>query len=268
MQKIKNQKLKIKIAAVFIIIEFLFLNSTFAGELSAQLTTKVNHDHINIDFFYHGSEVSVSGASAPGTDIVIKITSPEAQQVLRRKGKAAGFLWMNVGELEFDRTPNLYFLLSTQKINDILSQDEMDRYVIGYPALKKHIEVRQVNDEDEKTRWFNEFIKFKELSRLYTISLEQIILNQAGGSQNYSIKLNWPYQAAPGEYLVTVYAVKDKKVVEKAEARMAVEQVGIVKTLANMAKNNGAIYGIISIVAALSAGFGVGMVFRKGGGGH
>ena len=40
------------------------------------------------------------------------------------------------------------------------------------------------------------------------------------------------------------------------------------KTLADMAKNNGAIYGIISIVIALAAGFGVGMIFRKGGGAH
>lgn len=257
-----------KIAAVFIIFEFLILNSSFAGELSAQLTTKVNHDHIKIDFFYHGSEVNVSGASGQGTDIVIKITSTEAQQILRRKGKAAGLLWMNVGELEFNHTPNLYFLHSTQKINDILSQDEKDRYVIGYPALKKHIEVAQLNNEDEKARWFNEFVKFKELSRLYAVSFGQIILNQTESGQNYSIKLNWPYQAAPGEYLVTVYAVKDKKVVEKAVARMIVEQAGIVKTLANMAKNNGAVYGIISILAALAAGFGVGMVFRKGGGGH
>ena len=268
MQKINNQKSKIKIAVVFIIFEFLILNSSFAGELSAQLTTKVNHDHINIDFFYHGSEVNVSGVSAPGTDIVIKITSPEALQILRKKGKAAGLLWMNVGELEFERTPNLYFLYSTQKINDILNHDEMDRYVIGYPALKKHIEVGQVNGEDEKTKWFNEFVKFKELSRLYTISFGQIILNQTGIGQNYSINLSWPYQAAPGEYLVTVYAVKDKKVLEKSEARMIVEQVGIVKSLANLAKNNGAIYGIISIVVALAAGFGVGIVFRKGGGGH
>ena len=49
---------------------------------------------------------------------------------------------------------------------------------------------------------------------------------------------------------------------------MIVEQVGIVKTLANMAKNNGALYGAISIVVALIAGFGVGIIFRKGGGGH
>jgi uncharacterized membrane-anchored protein YitT (DUF2179 family) len=32
-----------------------------------------------------------------------------------------------------------------------------------------------------------------------------------------------------------------------------------------MAKNNGTLYGIISIVVAVLAGFGVGMIFRKGG---
>jgi len=75
-------------------------------------------------------------------------------------------------------------------------------------------------------------------------------------------------QAAPGDYLVTVYAVKDHRVVEQAEAKVNVEQVGIVKTLANMARDNAALYGFLSIGIALSAGFGVGMVFRKGGGSH
>jgi hypothetical protein len=32
-----------------------------------------------------------------------------------------------------------------------------------------------------------------------------------------------------------------------------------------MVKNYGAIYGIISIIVAIAAGFGVGMIFRKGG---
>jgi len=41
-----------------------------------------------------------------------------------------------------------------------------------------------------------------------------------------------------------------------------------VKALSGMAKNNGALYGIISILIALGAGFGVGMIFRKGGGAH
>jgi hypothetical protein len=67
---------------------------------------------------------------------------------------------------------------------------------------------------------------------------------------------------------VTVYAVKNNKVVEQAEAKVLVEQVGMVKALAGMAKNSAAFYGFLSVGVALGAGFGVGMIFRKGGGSH
>ncbi len=44
--------------------------------------------------------------------------------------------------------------------------------------------------------------------------------------------------------------------------------MGLVKSFADMAKNSAALYGAISILAALVAGFGVGLIFRKGGGAH
>jgi hypothetical protein len=90
----------------------------------------------------------------------------------------------------------------------------------------------------------------------------------AEGKQEYFIMTDWPYQAQPGDYLVTVYAVKDHKVVEQATSKVNVEQVGMVKSLAGMAKDMPAMYGFLSIGVALSAGFGVSMVFRKGGGAH
>ena len=73
----------------------------FAGTASAMLTARANHDHITIDFFYHGSTVSVRGMSDPNVDLVIKMTSPEGHQVLKQKGKVGGLLWMNVGQLKF-----------------------------------------------------------------------------------------------------------------------------------------------------------------------
>jgi Putative transmembrane protein (Alph_Pro_TM) len=51
--------------------------------------------------------------------------------------------------------------------------------------------------------------------------------------------------------------------IESAKADVNVEQVGVVKSLADMAKNNGGLYGIFSIVAAPAAGFGVSMVFKN-----
>jgi hypothetical protein len=140
--------------------------------------------------------------------------------------------------------------------------------VLGLAALEKHIGLTPVKDEGEKAKWFNEFLKYKENSNLYSVSSGNITFSQNNGKQNYYTLFDWPYQAPPGEYTVTVYAVKNGKVIEKAESKIRVEQAGLVKRLAGMAKNNAAVYGLLSILAALGAGFGVGMVFRKGGGAH
>jgi uncharacterized protein (TIGR02186 family) len=264
--KVQNSQLKIYLYLIFAIS---ILQFAICHDASAMLTAKANHDHITIDFFYHGSTVSIRGISEPGTDLVIKITSPEGHQVLKQKGKVAGTLWMNVGMLTFEKTPNFYEVFSTKKAEDILSREEMEKYMIGYPALVKHVEITPVANEEEKTKWFEEFVKFKEASKVYTVSSGKIETTiNPDGKQAYYILTDWPYQASPGDYLVTVYAVKDHKVVEQATSRVNVEQVGMVKMLATMAKNSAAFYGILSIGIALGAGFGVGLVFRKGGGSH
>ncbi|MGA2192586.1 MAG: TIGR02186 family protein, partial [Nitrospirota bacterium] len=105
-------------------------------------------------------------------------------------------------------------------------------------------------------------------SNLYFKTEGGFKLTNTNNAQSYYMKFKWPYQAAPGNYLVTVYAVKDGRVVEQATSNVLVEQVGTVKALADMAKNNGAFYGILAIVSALGTGFGVGLVFGKGGGAH
>lgn len=256
--------MNLKLSTIFIALAVLIISHT----ASAELTIKANHDYIKIDFFYHGSTVTVAGDADSGTDLIIKIASPEGHEILKQKGKVAGLLWMNTGTINFEHAPNLYSIYSTKNIEDILSTEEADKYVIGYPALSRQMEIAPVSTEDERSKWFNEFIKYKDSSNLYTTSSGKILTTAKDGKQAYNILTAWPYQAPPGDYLVTVYAVKDKKVIEKAEAKVTVEQTGIIKTLSNMAKNNGALYGIISIIAALAAGFGVGMIFRKGGGAH
>jgi len=263
--KVKSEKL---VNCLLITLFILSGLGIYAGQASAELTAIANHDRIQIDFFYHGSSVSVRGISDPDTDLIIKISSPDGHQELRQKGKVGGLLWMNVGTLNLEKVPSLYFLASSKKIDNILSKEAMTKDVLGYEAVKGHVEMTPVKDENEKTKWFNEFVKYKENSKLYSVASDNITFTKENGKQNYYTLFEWPYQAAPGDYIVTVYAVKDNKVVEKAEQKVKVEQAGVVKQLAGMARNNASIYGLLSILAALGAGFGVGLIFRKGGGAH
>jgi uncharacterized protein (TIGR02186 family) len=260
----KNSIIKAAVVFHILVIFLLFLS---VGVAFAQLTVQANHSHIKIGFFYHGGTVSLRGISDPDTDIVLKLTSADGHQTLRKKGKVGGFLWMNVGELEVEHAPNVYFVNSTKNIKDILTREEMDKYVIGYPALKKHVSMN-ASGEENQDMWFREFVKFREASNLYAATAGKISLTEKDGSQHYYILTQWPYQAPPGNYTVTAYAVRDKKVIETATAGVSVEQAGLVKSFATMAKNNAAVYGILSILVALCAGFGVGLVFRKSGGAH
>ncbi len=119
-----------------------------------------------------------------------------------------------------------------------------------------------------KDATFREFVKLKEASGLYSISNEKFITTVQNAKQLYNIKIDWPYQAAPEEYSITLYAIRDGKVIETADTIFHVQQVGMVKELAAMAKNNSVLYGIISILVAIGAGFGVGIIFGKGRSSH
>ncbi|HTZ18980.1 MAG TPA: TIGR02186 family protein [Dissulfurispiraceae bacterium] len=244
----------------------LALLCPFADNAYAELTAKANHDHITIDSFYHGSTVSIRGIADPGTDLIIKLSSDDTHHVLRQKGKVGGLLWMTVGELDVDHVPNVYEIHSTRNLSDMLARDEADKYGLGYKALENRAAMN-VSGED-RAKWFGEFVKFKESSNLYSTSAGKISLADHEGKQSYYILTQWPYQAPPGNYTVTVYAVRNGRVVETATDHVAVEQIGVVKTLATMARNNAAVYGLLAIMSALAAGLGVGLVFRKQGGAH
>ena len=85
---------------------------------------------------------------------------------------------------------------------------------------------------------------------------------------NYTLSLNWPYQAQPGKYTVEVITARNGEVTGKTEAAVTVEMTGFVGKISKMASQQRAIYGIIAIVVALTVGFAVGNIFKKGGGAH
>ena len=239
-----------------------------ASQASAMLTIKANHDHIDVDYNYHGSTVSVKGVSDPDVDIVVKIATEPTEQSLMRKDKVGGVIWMNVEKLHFKDVPNLYLMRSTKPVDEILSADKRREFRIGLDAIEQTSEVEPAKDEQTAHALFGQFIKYKESRKLYSEDGVKVDMSNAGDGRNYSTIFDWPYQATPGKYEVTVYSVKDGSVVESANAEVVVEQAGAVKFLSDMARNKAVMYGVLSIALALMAGFGVGMVFGKGGGAH
>ncbi len=229
-------------------------------------TTQVAPADIAINLFYHGTTVEVQGQAAPGEDVLVKVTPAEQHEFhLKYKGKAAGIFWMKLGTLVFKNLPSTYLLASSGPVDKVLDAAARDTESVGFDALKKKAEIAAEKGAMPAGDWFSQFLDFKQKEKVYAVEEGTV---KVGADGAYRLSLHWPFQAPPGAYKVETITAKDGKVTGHSEAALKVELTGMVELLAKLASDSRALYGIISIVVAIAAGFGVGMIFKKGGGSH
>jgi len=260
--------MRIPIKITLLPVLFLCVITLFAASDALSITASLSPDHISVNSLYHGGRIEIAGETGADSEVIIKITSPEKKEHLRKKGKAGGVLWMNVGELEFSPVSDVFLVYSTGDVDKLLSREQQDNYGIGYGALKRNINVEPVENEADKEKWVAEFIKLKEKNRVYGEFVNKIKTVAEGDKKTYSLAMDWPYQAPPQEYNITVYEVKDDAVLGQAGAVLNIEKVGALKFISDMAFHKEVIYGIASILIAIAAGFIVSVIFKGGGGGH
>lgn len=233
------------------------------------LTCQVTPNTVAINLSYHGATLTVTGENTAGDELVIRIGNAAGDAHYKYMGKAGGFFWMKKGDVGFKNVPGVYLLYTSRDIEYLFDPAGQKANLIGYEALREAAEMETSSDElnGDKARWKEEFIRFKEHQKLYAIHSGTITRQHGATSDTYAVEVAWPYQAAPGTYTVEAMAVRNGQVAERAETSFTVGRTGVVAWLSNLAFNRPAVYGIMAVVVAIIAGFAVGMVFRKGGGG-
>lgn len=232
------------------------------------LTCEVTPATVPITLSYHGTTLTVTGQSAVNDELILKISTPPGDVEMKYKGKAGGVFWMKKGSLEFKGVPMVYLVNSTAKLELLLDAAERSRYQLGYDAMAKATTVEDSNGEPAEGKWFDEFIRFKEQEKVYSVQEGTITRKHGENGNTFEAAINWPYQAQPGVYNVEVFAVNAGKVVATANTTFEVERTGTVAFLSQMAMEQAALYGIMAVVIAMAVGFGVGAIFKKGGGSH
>jgi len=240
----------------------------FSGGTAWALSTEVTPRNIPINLMYHGAQVSIKGENGANDDLIIKISSEPADAHMKYKGKAAGLFWMKMGDISFEHVPTVYLLYSSRNLDSLLQENERITEGIGFESIRAGAKMETSAADMDPDRWIAEFIKFKKAEKLYGIEEGTITKINETHDGKYQLDIKWPYQAAPGTYTIEVLAVRDGNVVDRAETSLTVARTGIVEKLSNLAFNHAAVYGIISIVVAMAAGFAVGALFKKGGGAH
>ncbi len=227
---------------------------------STDVVLSLAHAGVGVDAFYNGTTVHASGAVPAGSDVVVVVSGQPEELHLKRKGKAAGLFWMNVGDLTISNVPEVYMVYSNDGASSLLESAAMP---FSLAALRNRVEI-STEEKEEKNRdlLFKEFIKLQKEQSVYAVSSGAISLEKNG---HYNLELTLPPRIKQGDYIVTSYAIEDEQIIGTATGNLTIALTGFPEWLSKMAFQKALIYGLLSVLIALAAGLLMGLLFKDSG---
>lgn len=238
---------------------------------TVSVTTKNEPNLIAIGTFFNGTQLTVSGKIGVENDIVVIVSGKQEELTLKKKGKALGLLWMNLGDVYFKKIPSLYILYSSKgETESVASEPKIWKKLgIGFEYLKKEMEIEapQANRDDLA----NEFLKLKQKQGLYASHPGEISFGQnSENEKSFTVNIWIPPRIATGEYQVNVVEIHHGQILDTSRNQLDVKEEGVPLMLSSMAFNHSLLYGFLAVLIAVAAGLAMDFFFGtgKGGGAH
>ena len=251
---------------------FVFVTSAPAWALTPENSQKVltaaSKNKVDIGLFYKGDRIHFFGVNpVPGSDLIIRLTAAKDEELkLSVKGRVGPF-WMTVKQYSVTGLPFMYKIHASRPIKDIISPETAQELELGFPAIKKRMQMHLIRGEEspeDAELVFNGFLKIKKDANLYNIEEGPERLEITEG-RLFSHYFRFPPAATEGKYLVESFSFTNGELVGYGKDEININKVGLEAWLTNMSQNYAVAYGIGAVLFAIAAGLLVGMIFRKGG---
>jgi uncharacterized protein (TIGR02186 family) len=229
---------------------------------TAPVKMKLEPNVILIGAFYNGDKVSVSGEIPGGAKALLKVSGQQVETALKKKGRALGVLWMNMGTVTFHQIPNVYLVYTGG-----LNPGSGNGLGIGFDHVKRQLKITP--DSEDKDALFDEFLKLKEDEGLYALKENAIRYGaETGLFKSFACTLSLPSRLPQGTYKVDLFAIKDGEIIGTDSQELKVKEIGLPTIISSLAFEHGTLYGVLATLVAIFAGLLMGAPFKGGKGGH
>jgi len=216
----------------------------------SMVSVKAKHEPnlIAIGTFFNGTPLTVSGKVATENEVVVIVKGKQEELTLKKKGKALGLLWMNLGDVHFKNVPNLYILYSSKGMMELAASDAItsEQLGIGLESLKKEMEIEA--PQAERNYLTQEFLKLKKKQGLYAFHPGEISIGQKSGTDKSFKAAVWiPPRISTGEYQVQVMEIHDGIIVGNSIDQLKVVEQGIPSMISSLAFNHSLFYGFLAV---------------------
>jgi len=224
----------------------------------------LSHDRVSINTSFDGSEILIFGAlkrettisQDPPLQVIVTLSGPVAPSTVWRKERRFG-IWMNTDAVEIDEAPSFYAVATSAPWENVISDVEDLRHEVSIPrAIRSVGAPMNITDSQSFT---DALIRLREKQGLYQRRFDSVELRE---STLFDTSISMPANIVEGRYLVRVLLTRGGKVISQHVSEMEVGKVGIERWLFNLSRNQPLLYGLLSLVIAIAAGWGASAAFR------
>ena len=262
---------------------FLVIAAAARAPGASPATVKVTPAVVQMGTFYGGEKLRVEGTVTAGSKVVVIVQGEEVTELFNRVGRV-GPIWINTGKVSVSGVPSLLLVFSSEPVSDCLCREAMDGSLCDAEAVKKRIQIKPQGEGAESIA--QDFLKLKVRQGKYQMSgggvlvggaeqardaTSSLVMASEGaeapasteGTVPYALEFTWPKSAAVGNYEIRVHACRDGEVKESSVVPLKVVEVGFPAMIASLARGRASIYGIVSIIIAMLAGFGIDFITSR-----
>jgi len=238
----------------------LFFGSGGAASAGEPMQLAVSPNVMNVDIFFSGGVVTISGEIPSAEDVVIEVTGPEVNDLYDLKGRIGPF-WMTREKVQLKNTPLLYMLLLPQGQGWEKSAATLG---FGVDHLKSQVAIGR--SDQPAGDLFQMFVSLKSSEGLYGESPGAVLYTPGTlGRRRFTAAYMFPSSTTAGTYAIKATTIANGVCGQELSREVTVREAGFVKMVNDLASNQRLSYGVGAVVIALLAGALTGIIFKRGG---
>ncbi|WP_232314864.1 TIGR02186 family protein [Oceanibaculum pacificum] len=233
---------------------------TLPSHAKAQdLVADLSEHLVAITTGFTGTDVLLFGAIEGQGDVVVVVTGPAQDVIVRRKDKVLG-VWLNAKSLRFSGVPSYYAVASSRPVNTFLNDALQARLEVGAQHLRISPVEGQRATEREMIDFRQALIRRKQVRGLFQDEIGEVSFI---GRTLFRTRLFLPANVPTGTYIITAYLIRDNDVASAQTTPLLISKIGIGADVYDFAYEQSAAYGLIAVIIAVMAGWLASVIFRK-----
>lgn len=231
------------------------------------LPSAVAEEQITVSSDYRGSFVTVFGVNPDRRgrgDIVVVVRGPSTPATVMRKRRVFG-LWINGDPVRFSQAPSFFAVLSNRPLRQIATPEAIWRYGLD-PAASAQLESHV--SEGDPSAYRSALTRLRRAQGLYQEYSGRASPERRGGLTMYQGGLfravvRLPANAPIAEYHADTYLFRGGRLISSQRIPISISRVGVERRIHDLATNASLLYGILTVMLALAAGWLAAILFRR-----